>query len=146
MKRMCIVLLCAVMTWTFGCSYTYYGPTDDPNEVWVADDSSMFFCWDADNGGNIGKLCVGNDYFDIEACCTVSNWLDIYIFPYPEGGTYTTTCLMSGDLIRVSENIYSYDVSRVRDGIEIQIAKIPMTKYDISEIEWVDGWPVPIEE
>lgn len=128
-----------------GCSYTYYGPTDDPNEVWIANDSSMFFCWDADNGGSIGKLRVDNDSLDIEACCTTANKLDIYIFPYPEGGTYTTACLMSGSLSRVSENIYSYDISRVMDGLEFQITKVAMTKYAESEIEWVDGWPVPIE-
>ena len=146
MKKACLVILCAVMVWMFGCSYTYWGLTDDSNEVWIASEPKLYLRYSESDRTIRGATHVKGETIDVAIHITKNGAVDF--FSYDDGATnksYLGLPLASGTLSRDVNGRASFEIYEEGNSLFPSCKGFKMTRYDISEIEWVDGWPVPIE-
>lgn len=150
MKKIYAVLLCAIMVKVLaGCEYCYINPNERPNEIWIANDICLYMQWDEDAGTVLGEAIVDDQHIDLEVWWTAANEVHICPYPYPEGVLMPKSFLLSGIIEKNGKDKYTLSISKEEQQYNKLFpgySTIPITTYDISEVEWVDGWPVPIEE
>lgn len=152
MKRVCVVVLCAVIVWTLaGCNICYMDFNSEDAEIWIADDIDFYMKSDEEAGTVLGAAVADSERIDLEVWWEgglVSNGVYFLSYPYPEKSYVEDLLLLYGEITKNGKNKYILSISTVYQPDNNPFPghdTIAMTKYAESEIEWVDGWPVPIE-
>lgn len=146
MKRMCVVFLCTIMVWMFGCSYTYWGLTDDPNEVWIASEPKLYLRYSESDRIIRGATHVKGETIEVVIRITKNGAVDFFLYDdCAANKSRPGLPIVSGALSRDVKGRASFEIYEKGNSLFPDCKGFKMTKYDISEIEWVDGWPVPIE-
>ena len=152
MKRACAAILCAVMVWTFaGCNICYMDLQGEKDEIWLADDIDFYMMWDADKSAVLGAAIVDGEHIDLDigwSAGFTGNEVKIYPYPYPKEVRVRDLLLLWGLITKNGKDKYILTISEADqqyNKLFPEYDTIAITKYAESEIEWVDGWPVPIE-
>lgn len=154
-KAWLVVLLVAVLYTVFvivpfagGCHIYYMNLNGEEDEIWLADDIDFYMMWDADKSAVLGAAIVDGEHTELEIWWSdgfTSNSVQIFPFPYPEGSYVEDSRLLWGLITKNGKNKYTLTIDSKNNKLFPEYDTIAITKYTESEIEWVDGWPVPIE-
>lgn len=142
-----LVILCMLMLLIVsGCTYEYWGLTEDPDEVWIASEPKLYLRYSESDRAIRGATHVKGEAIDVVIHITKNGAVDF--FSYDGSATnksYLGLPLASGALSRDAKGRASFEMFEEGNSLFPDCRGFKMTKYDISEVEWVDGWPVPIE-
>lgn len=148
MKKACVVLLCVAMAWTLvGCNNYYMNLNGEEDEIWLADDMDFYMMWDADKNAVLGATIIDGVHVDLHigwSAGFTANEVDVFPYPYPKELYEEDSRLLWGLITKDGKNKYTLTIDSKNNKLFPGYDIISMTKYTESEIEWVDGWPVPI--
>lgn len=152
MKKACVVILCAIMAVVSfaGCNICYADLDGDEDEIWLADDVGFYMMWDVKARTVSGAAVVDGEHIDLEVCWGdgfTSNEVRLFPYPYTEEAYRLDAILLWGLITKNGKNKYILSMEDYKQYNKLfpEYDTIAITKYAESEIEWVDGWPVPIE-
>lgn len=138
------------MTWTFvGCYICYADLDGDEDEIWLADDIDFYMRWNVEKDTVSGAAIIDGEYTELEIWWSdgfTSNEVRLFPYPYTEEAYRLDAILLWGLITKNGKDKYilSMDGYEQYNKLFPEYDTIAITKYAESEIEWVDGWPVPI--
>ncbi len=146
-RKLTIAILFIALLFQSGCAYGYCGPDDNANEIWIADDVDFYFGSINEEAEVCGKAVLDGEVIEISAAWSLANEIEILPYQIPEGSLVEHR-LLFGQIKKIIGDKYCISIkkdskyNKLFPGYEA----IELTKYDVSEVEWVDGWPVPVEK
>ena len=151
LKKVWMGMMAILFLMLSGCfpPNTHNGPEVNQNDIWICEEHPVYWYYDPeiDKLWWIGEIIVRDTIFPIQVSYDngTNKRIAIYFFlrneenpaPFSSKHVFRGICTIpADDLQRIT-----VDSERTDPLIEWDI--LTMRKFSMSEVSWVDGWPVP---